>query len=182
MRRIQVRSLVVAVVIASLLAGCGSSGSKGVSAASYAKTICTAVDSFQKDAQSRVGNLSATTNLAAHKAALQSAFGAVAADAGHALASLKAAGTPNMTNGKATADALVQGFTQVQTALSRATTLVGKLPTTSQSAFKSAATPIATAVEASLASLGTSLSGLKSSEFDKAAASEPACKSLTGSS
>jgi hypothetical protein len=182
MRAVRGSSLLALAATAVVLAGCGSSStssSSGVSAAQYAKTICTAVNSFQKDAQSRVGTLSASTNLAAHKQALQAAFAAVAADAGQALSQLQAAGVPNMTNGKATSAALIAGFSQVKNALSHAAILVGRLPTTSQSAFKSGATPIAAAVEASLANLGNSLSGLKSPDFDKAAAAEPACKSLT---
>jgi hypothetical protein len=176
-RPISVLATLAAIVA---VAGCGSSSS-GVSAAAYVKSICQAVGPFQKDVATRAGalNVSTITNPASGKTALEGFLGAVASDADKALNQLKAAGTPNISNGKAVSDALVNAFSQVKNALTQAKSQAGNLPTGSPLAFKTAATSIGTTVQSSLTGIGTSLGGLKSPDLEKAAASEQSCKALT---
>jgi hypothetical protein len=179
--RSTIRLALLAVLASALIAGCGSSSSSGVSAGAYVKAICDSVGPFQKDVQARAGTLNVSTisNPASGKKALQGFLGAVAADANQALSKLKAAGTPNIQNGKSISSAMVAAFTQVKDALTRAQSQANSLPTGSPIAFKNAATAIGSTVQSSLTGIGTSLGGLKSPELEKAAAGQPDCKALT---
>jgi hypothetical protein len=163
-------------------AGCGSSSSSGVTAGAYVKAVCNAVGPFEKDVAARSGALNPTTikSPAQGKTALQGFLSAVSHDTDKALAQLKAAGAPDVTNGKKIETAIVGAFTQLDTAMKTAATNANSLPTTSPTAFQSAATTLGTTVRNSMNGIGSSLSGLKSSELEKAAAKEPACKTLNG--
>jgi hypothetical protein len=175
-------SVLAASAIVAVLAGCGSSGSSGVAPAAYVKSVCNAVAPFEKDVVSRSSALDQSTlsNATAGKKALQAFLNAVAADTGHALDQLKAAGTPNVKNGKAISNAIVSAFTQLKATMNRAVTQSNSLPTDSPTAFKTAANQLGANVRNSMSSIGASLtsSALKSPELEKAAAKEPACKSL----
>ena len=163
-------------------AGCGSSSSTGVSAATYVKAVCNAVGPFEKDVASRSGALNPTTikSPAQGKTALQGFLSAVASDTDKALAQLKAAGAPDVGNGSKIESAIVAAFTQLDTAMKTAANNANSLPTTSPTAFQAAATTLGTTVKNSMNGIGSSLSGLKSSALEKAAAKEPACSSLNG--
>ncbi len=165
-----------------LLAGCGgsSSSSSQVTPAAYVKAICGAVGPFERDVQSRSSalNLSSISNATQGKQALQNFLTAVVSDTDQAVAKLKAAGTPNVTNGEKISAALVGAFTRLRAALHTAATNAGSLPTGSPAAFKTAADTLGKSVQTSMASIGSSLNGLQSSELQKAAASDPTCKSL----
>ena len=56
----KVGAALVAVLFAALVAGCGSSGSSGVSAGTYVKSICTAVASPMELAVGQVVDVSAS--------------------------------------------------------------------------------------------------------------------------
>ena len=71
---------------------------------------------------------------------------------------------------------IVKAFTQVRDAIRLATAKSGSLPTDSAASFKNAAQALGASVRGSLGSVD--VSGLKNPELEKAAASEPACKSL----
>jgi hypothetical protein len=184
---------VLAVAIA--LAGCGSSskssssGSSGgstttssskVSAASYVKSICSAIAPFEKDVQARSSalNLSSIKSASQGKTALQGFLTAVASDTDKAVTQLKAAGTPEVQNGPAISQGIVTAFTQLKSALSTAATQAGSLPTNSAQSFKTAAQSLGTNVQGSMSKIGSSLGNLKSADLEKAAASDPTCKSL----
>jgi hypothetical protein len=184
---------VLAVAIA--LAGCGSSskssssGSSGgsgttttskVTAASYVKSICSAISPFEKDVQARSSalNLSSIKSAAQGKTALKGFLTAVASDTDKAVTQLKAAGTPEVQNGTEISQGIVTAFTQLQSALSTAATQAGSLPTDSAQSFKTAAQSLGTNVQGSMSKIGSSLGNLKSADLEKAAASDPTCKSL----
>lgn len=176
---------VTVVAISAVLAGCGgSSGSSGsgVSASAYVKSICSSIVPFEKDVQSRSSalNLSTITNASQGKTALVAFLGAVATDTDHAVTQLKAAGTPNVANGKTIATGIVNAFAQLKSALGTATTQANSLPTSSPAAFKAAANTLGTAVRTSMTGIGAGLSGLKSQALEKAAAKEPTCTTLAG--
>ena len=162
-------------------AGCGSSSS-GVSAGTYVKAVCNAVGPFEKDVASRSSalNPSSIKSPAQGKTALQSFLAAVASDTDRALGQLKAAGSPDVANGPKIESAIVGAFTQLDHAMKAAAGQANTLPTTSPTAFQSAATTLGNTVRSSMNGIGSSLTGLKSSELEKAAAKEPACSSLNG--
>jgi hypothetical protein len=171
------------IAIASVLAGCGASGSSGSSAASpsaYVKAICSTIGPFEKDVASRSSALSPSSiNSAAEgKTALIGFLGAMATDTDHAVAQLKAAGTPNVKNGKAIAAAVVSAFTQLKTALAQASAQAAALPTSSPTAFRNAANTLGKTVRTSMSGIGSGLTALTSPDLEKAAAADATCRSL----
>jgi hypothetical protein len=174
------RYALLCVITTIVAAGCGSSGSSKVSAATYVKSICSAIAPFEKDVQSRSNalNLSTIKDPVQGKTALRSFLAAVAADTEKVVSQLKAAGTPNVSNGKAISDGIVAAFVQLKAALSRAANTAGSLPTSSAQAFKAAAQALGTSVRGSMSSIGSSLSGLRNQALEKAAATEPSCRAL----
>ena len=164
--------------ISATLVACG--GSSGTSPAAYVKSICQAVGPFEKDVQSRSSalDLSKITGAADGKKALQGFLSAIASDTDAAVSKLKAAGSPNVSNGKKISAAIVGAFTQLKSALSQAATQAGSLPITSPTAFKTAAQALGTSVQSSMSTIGSSLGGLKSAELEKAAKSESSCQNL----
>ena len=183
MLRCKLPALILTCAMTAALAGCGgSSGSSGVSASAYVKSICAAVGPFEKDVQARSSalNLSSLSNASQGKTALQGFLTAVVADTDKAISQLKAAGTPDVTNGSKIASTLVQAFSALKGALAQAASRAQSLPTTSPAAFKTAAQALGTAVQTSMSSIGSSLNGLKSADLEKAAAHDPTCKSLAG--
>jgi hypothetical protein len=172
--------LLVAALLGGALAGCGGGGSSKVSAGTYVKSICAAVGPFERDVQSRSSalNLSNISNPAQGKQALRSFLNAVVADTDKAVSKLKSAGTPNVTNGKQISGALVNAFSRLRSALERAANGAAALPTGTPQAFKSAAASLGTTVQGSMSAIGSSLSGLRSPDLERAAAKEPTCRSL----
>jgi hypothetical protein len=172
-------SAMATVAIAAILAGCGSSASS-VSTGTYVKSICQAVGPWETDIQTRSSALdvSKITNASQGKTALQSFLSGAVADTDRALTQIKSAGTPNVSNGKQIQAAMVNAFTMLKSTLSQAATQAGSLPTSSPEAFKTAAQALGNNVRTSMGSIGSSLSGLNNADLQKAAAKEPACKSL----
>lgn len=173
--------LFTATMTTALLAGCGSSSSSSsVSPGTYVKAICNAVGPFEKDVQKRSSalNLASISNASQGKTALQGFLNAVVSDTDSAIAKLKAAGVPDVNNGQKISAALTGAFTRLRSALHAAATKAGSLPTDNPTDFKNAAQSLGTTVQSSMASIGSSLNGLQSSDLEKAAASEPACKAL----
>jgi hypothetical protein len=164
------------------LAGCGGGGgsSSGVSPSAYVKSVCSAIGPFEKDVQSRQSQLNPSTikNPTQGKQALVTFLNAVAGDTDQTVSKLKAAGTPNVNNGKAISQGIVGAFTQLKGALAQAAASAKSLPTNSPTAFRAAAEKLGTNVRTSMSSIGSSLSGLKSQQLEKAAASDATCKSL----
>lgn len=179
------RSIALIGALAALvISGCGSgsSSSSGVSAGSYVKAVCTAVRGWAQDIQTKSGalNLATINDTKQGKVAIEGFFNSAVTDTGTVVAKLQAAGTPNVTNGKQISTALVSSFSQIHTALNNGKTAATTLPTNSPTAFRNAGQKLANDVRNSLSGIGAGLSGLKSSELENAAKSEPACKPLTG--
>jgi hypothetical protein len=168
-----------AVAIAFGLAACGGSSSSGPTPAAYVKSICQAIGPFVRTETQRSSalNRSNIKSPADRKKALQDFLNAIAADSDKAVGKLKAAGTPNVKNGKQVSTAIVGAFTQLKAALQQAANQAGNLPTTSAAAFQSGAKSLGSAVQSSMSGLGGSLSNL-GPELEAAAKKEPACTSL----
>jgi hypothetical protein len=164
------------------LAGCG--GSSSVSASAYVSAVCSAVGPFAHDVTTRAGTLqsalsgSATKSPAQGKALLKGFLDAISGDANTALRKVKAAGTPNVSNGKAISNRLVTVFTRLQSAVAGADRQAAALPTGSASSFRTAAAALGSNVQSSVSGIGSGLSTLKSPELQKAAAKSRACKSI----
>jgi hypothetical protein len=176
-------AICVLAIAAVLLAGCGgSSGSSdsGVTPAAYVKAICSAVGPFEKDVQARSSalDLSSIKSAAEGKTALQGFLKAIAADSTQAVNKLKAAGNPNVTNGKEIQAAIVGAFTKLDTAMQQAASSADSLPTGTPDAFRIAANALGNTVRTSMNGIGSSLNGLKSQALEKAAAADPTCKSI----
>ena len=167
--------------VVAVLAGCGSSSSSsGVSAGAYVKSVCTAIGPFEQSVASHVSalNPATLTNPAQGKTTLQNFLASVVMDSDKAVNELKAAGTPNVANGKAIATGIVSAFSQLKGALTQASSQASTLPTSSPAAFKTAANTLASGIQTSLNGIGSSLGGLKNKDLETAAAKEPTCKSL----
>jgi hypothetical protein len=172
------RSALALLIVVSLCAGCGSSGSSKVSAATYVKAVCSAISPLERDVVTRSSALNNATaaNATEAKRTLQGFLNAVAEDADHALTRISAAGTPDIADGKAVSGTIVKAFTQLRDAMRVAVTKSNSLPTDSAESFKTAAQALGTSVKGSLANIDAS--GLSNPDLEKAAAKEPACKSL----
>jgi hypothetical protein len=172
------------------LAACGGSSSNTnsttsiVSPAAYVHSVCKAVGPFETDVVKRSSalNLSNISSPAQGKTALQGFLTAISTDTKQALTQLKAAGTPNVKNGKQIASAISSAFAQLGTTMSSALQQAKSLPTNSAAQFKSGAQKLGSSVRSSMGKIGTNLQSgtLKSPELEKAAAKDSACKSLSG--
>jgi hypothetical protein len=181
MLKVKKLSTIIGVVaVTCALAACGGGGSSTVSAGTYVKSICQAVGPFEKNVQARSSalNLSTLTSPAQGKTALQGFLNAIASDTDKAVSKLKAAGTPDVANGKQISSAIVGAFTQLHSALGTAVNSANQLPTSSPTAFKNAAVSLGNTVRTSMSGIGSSLSGLKSAQLEAAAKKEPACQNL----
>ena len=180
----RVRMAASTLFLATALAACGgSSGSSGsASPDAWVKSICQAVVPFKTDITNRESALAASagaTDIPSIKAKLQTFISAVAADGNAVLGKVKAAGTPNVSNGKQIENALVNAISRMVDALNKANSQVSNLPTNSPTAFATGAQSIGTAIQGSVSGLGASLQGLKTGALDQAAKSTPECASLT---
>jgi hypothetical protein len=171
-------ALVVAVFIA---AGCGgSSGAPKVNPDEYVAAVCSAISPLERDVETRSSALNSTTatNAAQAKRTLRGFLTAVEHDSEHALTQIKAAGTPDISGGKAVSGTIVEAFTQVRDAMKLASSKATSLPTDSAASFKTAAQALGTSVKGSLTNIDAS--GLSNPDLEKAAAKQAACKSLSG--
>jgi hypothetical protein len=176
------KTLAVVGVVA-VLAGCGGSSSSAVSASTYVKSICSAIGPFEKNiqARSKALNLASITNVRQGKTALLGFLVAMVTDTDRAVAQLKAAGTPDVGNGKQIASGVVGAFARMKGALAQAAKRADSLPTNSPTAFKNGANKLGNNVESSIGGISAGLAGLKSPELEKAAAGDPTCKTLASS-
>jgi hypothetical protein len=172
---------VLGAVAGLLVSGCGGgSSSSGVSAGSYVKVVCTAVRGWVQDIQARSGalNVAPIKNAAQGKAAIQGFFKAAVTSTESVVTKLRSAGTPGVAHGQKIASALTSTFSQIEAALIKGQSQANALPTTSALAFRNAGQALASSVRKSITSVGSGLSGLTSSELEKASKKEPSCAPL----
>jgi hypothetical protein len=180
MRPASLRPALALLAAIALCAGCGSSGPAKVGAATYVGTVCSAISPLERDVVTRSSalNNSAASNAAQAKKTLEGFLTAVAQDSDNALSRIRAAGTPDIANGKSVAGSIVQAFTQLRDAMRAAVTKSDSLPTDSAASFKTAAQALGASVRASLNNINAS--GLSNPDLEHAAAKQQACKSLNG--
>lgn len=164
-----------ALLAVAAIAGCGSSGS-GVSAGRYMSSVCTAIGPWVSDVsvKTRQLDLSSKASPQDRKAVTERFLDAVVADSQRAVSQIKAAGTPNINNGKAVAATIVSGFEQLSAAMLQARVQAAKLPTSSEAAFNAATQSLSNSVTGSVSQLGS----LRNPELEKAAARQAACQQL----
>jgi hypothetical protein len=173
--------LAVAAVTGALLSGCGGGGgSSQASPSAYVKSVCSSVGGWLASVKARGAQLNTikTASPAQGRQELQGFFAGVIADTDKALAAIKAAGVPKVSNGQQVASAFQNVFTQFKTVMTQSEAQVNQLPTNSPTAFKAAADRIAATIRQSLSGLASGLSALRTPELQKAAAQTPACQSL----
>jgi hypothetical protein len=110
------------------------------------------------------------------KKTLRDFLDAIEQDSEHALSQLRSAGTPDISGGKTVSTAIVRTFSQLRDAMKVAVSKSQSLPTNSPSSFNAAARELTTSVRGSLNKIDAS--GLTNPELEKAASTQPACKSL----
>ncbi len=149
-----------------------------MSARSYVRSVCSAISPLERSVVTRSSalNNSPASNATEAKRTLQGFLNAIANDSAHAVSRIRAAGTPDIPDGKTVAGAIVKTFTELRDAMRLAVTKAQSLPTDSASSFNSAAHALTTSVRGSLNNIDAS--GLSNPDLEKAAAAEPACKSL----
>jgi hypothetical protein len=182
--RASLRAAPALLIVLLLCAGCGSGGSSTSSNAakvtpgSYVKSVCSAISPLERDVVTRSSalNNSTATNATQAKKTLQGFLNAIEQDSDHAVSQIRAAGTPNISNGKTVSGAIVRTFTELRDAMRVAVSKSQSLPTGSATSFNSAAQALTTSVKGSLNNIDAS--GLSNPDLEKAASKEPACQSL----
>jgi hypothetical protein len=169
-----------ALAAAASLAACGGSSHDGVSAASYARSLCAAVAPFEDEIlrRSKALRLAPNKTVAENRDALHAFLVALGAATARALGRLRAAGTPDVPRGSATAAAFVGSFARIERAFSAAARRAASLPTGNVDAYRTAASALVDSVKASIGQLGQSLGALRSPEIQAAARKLPACHAL----
>lgn len=178
MHRTSLRGAPALLIVVLLCAGCGSGGSSKVTARSYVRSVCSAISPLERDVVTRSSalNNSPASNATDAKKTLQGFLNAIADDSSHAVSQIRAAGTPDISNGKTVSGAIVKTFTELRDAMRVAVSKAQSLPTGSANSFNTAAHALTTSVRGSLNNIDAS--GLSNPDLEKAAAAEPACKSL----
>lgn len=169
------------VVVAVALVACG--GSSTVPPTSYVKSICTALDSWKTRIQSAGSSLQSSGLTTASPANAKTEYirfvSTLLAATRQTTGSLKAAGTPAVTGGATIAGALTGAFDRGTQGLATALSHAQAIPTTSTSAFGSAATAVTTEIRSALQSIGA-ITPRSSPQLRAAATKEPSCRALAG--
>ena len=132
----KVTRTLAACVVGAALASCG--GSSGVSAASYAKSVCTAASSWRSSivgAGAKLQSATTSTSLTQTKSDYVAFVRALVSATSRARDQLSAAGTPSVSSGKAIASMLVGVFRTAEGSLSRAESEARAIPTNTKSAL-----------------------------------------------
>ncbi|MHB8492549.1 MAG: hypothetical protein ACYDA6_10120 [Solirubrobacteraceae bacterium] len=166
----------------AVIAGCGGSGAPvKVGAGTYVTRVCTAVATWLQDIQassqrtsSQVGG-GATPAVAKH--ALEGMVDETVGGSNRVLASLHAAGVPDVPGGPTIAAGLTDTFQRAAAELSTLRSQVSGLPTTG-TAFREAATRLGSSLNGSLTGIDAGLRGLHSPGLERAAGQSTACRSL----
>ena len=184
LRRTRRRGLlsIVAVALVLALAACGgSSSTKKVSAASYVKSVCTSATSWFHSIQTAGGQLQATVHKSHSLPSLKKAYISFVEDMLNATAraeqQLRSAGTPSVKNGNKISAEVVHAFENARRGLQRAAAQVREAPTSSSSAFESAAGGVQGTVQRALSSMAA-LAPQKNPQLHAAALKDPSCKRL----
>jgi hypothetical protein len=176
------RPAALALVTACLLAACGSGNKPGtVSAGSYASQVCTSVGTWLRGIEASSAQISrqlrgGSTSQNA-KRALEALVGSAVADSERVVDSLRAAGVPDVSNGKTISASLIGAFEHATAELQ---TLKGQVAhlSTEPARFRAGALQLSASLQRSLGSIGSGLASLHSPALQKAAGTSAACRNL----
>jgi len=164
------------------IAGCGGSGGGSgptISAGAYASAACTAMKPILADVKSADKTLSSATSATSIKADLVKYLNTVGNDWGVAAAKLKAAGTPNVTNGAKLASSIVVGLIKLGGTLHNLAGQANALATTNVNALTAAATNLERESLAAMANVNNLTSGPEESKaLASAVKNSAACKAI----
>jgi uncharacterized protein YegL len=169
-----------------LLTCCGGGGGGELggggkaSAQEWIRSACTSIGAWVSDIQKQVNAVQSKAPSSAEegKKAIKDFFEAVIADTGKLIDDLKAAGTPDVDHGDQIENAIVTALGKAKSALEQARSKVENLPTDNPQAFLKAIQTMSAAVQQAFQQAGSEFSNMRSPELEKAAAKEPACKSI----
>jgi hypothetical protein len=166
------------------ITGCGSSSTPGVSPASYVKSFCSALQTFQHDVRSAQGqaqaSMAGSTSVAEIKQKLQPFATALVAAFDRLGASMKAAGSPAISNGKTVAARFVSAFQQFRGAFVQAQSQYRQLPTDSLASFESAARGVNAQLKQSVDQLKSDLKFQTNGQLHDAALKDATCQVVKG--
>lgn len=184
-RRPRRAALALAFLAVPLAVGaCGGSSKRQatVSPDAYVSQVCTSVGTWLRTVESGSSQiereLKPGATPAAAKQALEGLMQATVASSERAVAGLRAAGAPDVAEGKSISARLLGAFERATSELASARRQVASLPTASASAFRSSAQALAASLRSSVSGIGSGLSELHSATLEQAAARSAACRSL----
>lgn len=181
LRRLYVTLGVAAVTLALAAAGCGSSSSTKVSAASYVDSVCTTASGWYRSIQTAGSRLESTVHKSKSVSDAKTAYAAFIDDllraTERAEQQLKAAGAPSVSGGTRVSNDVISAFDGAKRGLSSAADQIRKAPTTSPKAFETAASRVQATVQRSLQSM-SSLAPQKNAELHAAALKDRSCQRL----
>jgi hypothetical protein len=179
--RVPAAAIVAGTVLALAVTACG--GSSQVSAATYVKSICTSLGGWKQHVQSAGQTLQASGIATASPANAKKQYvhfvSTLLTATRNTTGSLKAAGTPAVKDGGAIASGLSSAFERGSQGLATALSHASAIPTTSASAFGSAATGVTTEIRSALQNIAA-ITPRSSPQLRTAALKEPSCRSLAG--
>lgn len=184
------RLVALAVAVPVVLGACSGGGGgdnaannapKKVTAATYAKGICTTMqtwlDAIQSGGQA-IQDLPSDASITDRQTALATYLDGVVAATGALVDGAKAVGIPDVDGGADFAGKIEGAFEDAKTALEDARAQVDQLPTDDPTAFQNAAQGLGGSVQTSVTAIGGSISTLSQPDLDQAFSSEPACTNL----
>lgn len=174
------RPLLAVAVAAIGLAACGSST---VKPGAYVKSVCLALGNWRNTIQSAgvalesSGAASASRPVA--KLDYQRFVGSLVTATRRASRALRAAGTPSVSGGRRIATRLTRGFDAAARGLERASAQARSIQTDTATHFQLGASAVNAQIRTALEHIATVSPG-QSPSLRKAAAEQPACRSLAG--
>jgi hypothetical protein len=191
MRMDRIAPVMIAAIVATPLAACGSSSSGGAggdsgssqtSAASYVHQICLSISGFEANVtagETTLNKLSSTTSpdLTKLKTQVTLFFSSAAKASSTARTQIDKAGTPAVTGGAKIRSALLTAFQSFSTSFSAAATQSKKLDASNPTSFQAATVKLQQQLQKTSQGVSATLNGLGTS-LDAAAKEDKACGAI----
>jgi hypothetical protein len=176
----RIKGLLVALLGAAVLAGCGGS-SHSVSPAAYVKSVCAALGTWKNTIQSASVALQASGASSASrpvaKEDYQRFIAALVTATRRATGELRAAGAPSVAGGSKAAQRLTNAFDSATRGLVKASNQAKQIRTDSSTTFQADAGAVNTQLRSALQQIGR-VTPAQDPALRSAAAKEPACRLL----
>ena len=198
MLRSAVRRLAAVLAVVLLAGACSSNSSSGtaggptsaetggtqpaqvLSAEEYVKDACTAMTDWLAAIQARSADISnlPSGDAEAAKSAVLDFLDGVIADTDSMVSTVDGLGPPDVTDGAAAHDALVNVLSDIRDIFQGARDDLDALSTSDPQAFAEALAQIGNDISSSSSSVGSAFQDFQNAELDAAFGAEPACASL----